>query len=134
MSTATHVVECFGFTDPNGRQAFCRIELVPMVDGLTAVIATERSGNPGMSITNAAEQAATAVCRRYGIDPHRLVWIEHYDADSYADQERKETFDLVTFRRIHAAGATILDGPTWRRIGESDWATLGLPNIGTIPA
>lgn len=45
------------------------------------VIATELSDNPGVSVTNFAEGLATLVCRRFSIDPEKLIWIEHYPAD-----------------------------------------------------
>jgi hypothetical protein len=57
------------------------LELIPLADGRTVVIATERPDNPGTSVTNAAEELASQVCQRFDIDPDKLVWIESYPAD-----------------------------------------------------
>jgi len=115
------------FTVSSRRAAFCEIEVPGLVDGRTAIIATELSENPGMSITNAAEEAATAVCRQLGIDPHRLVWIEHYDANSYRDRGTEESFDVVTFRKVTPMASVIFAAPAWKRMKAEDWATLDLP-------
>jgi hypothetical protein len=42
--------------------------------------------------------------------------IEHYDGASYRDDERPETFDLVTFAHIHPLGPQMFQGPTWQRL------------------
>src|SRR6185503_8773416 len=58
--------------------ARCRLRFFEAPTGDVVVVATELPDNPGMSITNAAEELAGTVCRDYGIDPERLVWVEHY--------------------------------------------------------
>jgi len=119
---------CLEFTDPNRRRAHCQVEGLGLADGRTAIIATEVGTNPGMSITNAAEEAATAACRQFVIDPHRLVWIEHYDANSYRDRGREESFDLVTFGKVTTTAIVIFAAPAWKRMKAEDWAKLGLPS------
>lgn len=59
------------------------------------VIATERDDNEGTSIINMAEQLATEVCKQFEINPHRLIWVEHYRADTGIDD--KENFSFVFF-------------------------------------
>lgn len=85
---------------PYGRPASrCEVEVHDNV-----VVATELDDNPGVSITNAAEVAASAACRRFGIDPHALVWIEHYQQGAAVQDKAAdvfftvdESYDLVRF-------------------------------------
>jgi len=67
----------------------CRLQIYGSL-----VIATELPDNPGMSITNAAEEIATQVCETYEIYPQFLTWIEHY---LHEDSRLEETYDLVRF-------------------------------------
>ena len=71
------------------------------------IIASSAYGH-GASITNEAEHLATLVCKRFSINPRRLLWIEHYPKDGAV----KETFDLVSFE---IAGETFTD-PEWERL------------------
>ena len=123
----------------------CALELLPRPDGRVVVIASELADNPGTSVTNAAELLATDVCRRFGIAPDRLVWIEHYEYGRDAGIPR--TFDLVTFHpprparqappasaalgttmeRGDAAIEKLFANPTWHRMQAQDWEALGLP-------
>lgn len=85
-------------------EAHCRLRIFwrTNVDAATAVvIVDELPDNPGMSVTNYAENLATEIARQYGIEPGRLVWIEYYPQreppiwnDPVLDAE---TFDLATF-------------------------------------
>lgn len=115
-------------------------------DVRVAVIATELSDNPGMSITNAAEYAASEVCRQLEIDPYQLVWIEHYPPDpcpvcsgtgknkrlkcpachGRGTRREKETHDLVTFAQITPHAEIFFDEPHWRPMKDADWRALGL--------
>ena len=60
-----------------GRLTVCRLEILQSQDGRTTVIATEREDNPGTSVTNIAEHLAAHVHDCFGIEPEKLVWIEH---------------------------------------------------------
>jgi hypothetical protein len=66
--------------------------------------------NPGMSVTNAAEDIASQVCLHYHLDPARTVFIEHYDdrfrglwhgqlreKEARLGRENGESFDWVFF-------------------------------------
>jgi len=131
------VVDRFDFRGLGGRPAWCRLELIPLVDGRTAVIVTEVSDNPGTSVTNAAEHLASFVCDRFRIDPDRLVWIEHY---GYGGR-RERTYDLVTSSRqpiqkiqwseavlrYHPSGwQGYFEEPEWRAMTDDDWQALGV--------
>ena len=62
------------------------------------VIITEREDNEGTSITNMAEQLATAICQQFGIAPARLIWIEHYPPTMDGRfQMHAESWNLVFF-------------------------------------
>jgi hypothetical protein len=65
---------------PRGSGGFCRIRVFSAPDRPTVVIASDLPGNPGKSVTYAAEGLARDVCQRLRIDPERLRWVEHYAA------------------------------------------------------
>lgn len=92
--------------DPFHREARCRIRFYQH-DGQQVVVATELSDNPGMSVTNAAEDIATQLVAQYGLDVDRLVWIEHY---WYPDEGH--SFDQVRFTWDNGKASQ----PRWRRL------------------
>ena len=65
----------------------------------------------GMSVTNAAEIIATEIVKRYGLDPERMLYIEHY-SEAQRPKPYGESYDLVTF--------------TWdgKRARDPDWRHL----------
>ena len=75
------------------------------------VIATEREDNEGTSITNMAEQLATAICKQFNISPRNLIWIEHYPAtiDSRGYERHAESWSLVFF---NLTGGGVFDANT----------------------
>jgi hypothetical protein len=134
----------FDYAGLHGRPARCGLEIHPLDDGRTAVIATELSDNPGVSVTNFAEELAMLVCKGWRIDPAKLVWIEHYPADpcpACAGTARRNdsvcracggcgtrreaaTYDLVTFTLDASTGE--LSDPKWRPMREEGWRELGI--------
>ncbi len=117
----------FGYADCHRRHGECGIEAIAASRGRRVVIATELRDNPGMSITNAAEFVATAVCRELQIHPARLVWIEHYGYPSPVTPERARTYDRVTFGRILLPSSELfLQQPAWQVMQPADWQELGL--------
>lgn len=133
------VIDPFNFRGLCGRESQCTLEVLPVSEGRTLVIATELPDNSGTSVTNAAEHLASFVCDSFGIAPGRLVWIEHYGASPGVRKD--ETYDLVTFeeskpQQIHWLPAVLRhqpDGwpghfaePTWRPMTAADWQALGL--------
>src|SRR5437660_656662 len=134
------LVERFEYRGFHGRRGFCSLEIFPLLDGRTAVIATELKDNPGTSITNVAEHLASYVCDQLLIDPDKLMWIVHYGYGSTTGGDR--TFDLVTFRRrtpervVWSRAVTDakpdgwpghFDDPQWRAMTDADWQALGVP-------
>jgi hypothetical protein len=79
----------------------CDIESCTRPDGKRVFIATELPSNPGTSITNMAQQLATAIRKQHGLLAEQFIWIEHYPtSQSRAAAKligREETYDLVRF-------------------------------------
>jgi len=140
MDTTTREIARFEFRGFQGRPAVCQLEIIQLQDGRTTVIATEREDNPGTSVTNVAEHLASHVCDCFGIEPEKLVWIEHYGYPAHGS-DRQRTYDLVTFSR--RAPETIVwsqsvlrykphgwpghfADPVWRPMKGSDWLALGV--------
>jgi len=130
----------FEFRGFQGKPAICQLEILQLRDGRRAVIATEREDNPGTSVTNVAEHLASHVCDHFGIEPDKLVWIEHYGYPVHG-VKRERTYDLVTFSRRNPErvlwSQAVLrykpDGwpgyfadPDWKPMDAADWSALGL--------
>jgi len=79
----------------------------------TVVILTELPDNPGMSVTNASEELATAITQRYRLAPARTVWIEHHWASEHREAD---TYDAITYT-WHGRTAS---HPRWRPIPVSE--------------
>jgi hypothetical protein len=68
----------------DGLGRLCRCDLHVYRDGDTAaVVASEREGNPGASITNTYEYLATGVWQKLGLPLDQVTWVEHYGTSSY---------------------------------------------------
>lgn len=108
----------------NSITAHCGLRLFTAPTGDSVVIATELPDNPGMRLTNAAEEVAGAVCQDFGLDPERLVWIEHYPerlaGDNYGHQSEPATFDAVTF----TWDGQQFSNPQWRPLAPAELAFL----------
>lgn len=118
-----HRHEFMGF---HGYRCWCALEMLPLRDGRTAVIATEVADNPGTSVTNAFELLATDVCARFTIDPRRLVWIEHYGYPVAACPTEARGFDMVRFTIAPTPDGTCFSNMQWRLMRDTDWRALGL--------
>ena len=116
----------YPFTGFHGCQCWCSLEVLPLSDGRTAVIATEVADNPGTSVTNAFELLATDVCARFTIDPRRLVWIEHYGYPAAACPTEARGFNMVRFTIAPAPDGTCFSHVYWRPVCDADWRKLGL--------
>jgi hypothetical protein len=118
--TVDEVVEVdSGQPSPRGRPTTrCRLRLYESPGRAPVAVVTELAGNPGLSVTTAAECIWRALARR--LDTTRFTLIEHYGPESYPYPWWKEpsTYDLVT------VGG---DGPTWKRLSDVEVTRL----IGT---
>lgn len=93
----------FSYSPPAGN---CKCNLALVKSGETYfAIATERDDNPGLSITNSAEELAIAVVKQFHIeDPaNNLVMIEHYGNGSFS-------FDIADeYSRVNLFWVQIID-------------------------
>ena len=64
-----------------------------------------------MSVTNAAEQIATEVVKQYGLDPQRMLFVEHYP-EAQRPMPYGESYDLVTFTWKEGRATK----PIWRHL------------------
>lgn len=99
---AEQVERRIGFTYPGLFERPVVTDLVIIRDGpLPVVIATERSDNPGASITNTIERLAAALSKETGWAPGDFVLVEHYPADRYGARkgELPRSLSRVTFER-----------------------------------
>lgn len=68
-----------------------------------------------LSIRSCAGHIATVVTHQFNIDPHRMMWVEHYPATEYGVENVHiipERFDLVEFT-WHEGRAV---NPRWRAL------------------
>ncbi len=92
------------------------LRLYGQPDNAVAIVSEVR-GNLGPSVTRAVSHIALALVRCFELDPHALVFIEHWPCDSFLGEGGKETFDLVTLR--------------WResRYGPAEWTSLNCEEV-----
>jgi hypothetical protein len=84
-------------------------DLVILNDGPgRVVIATERSDNPGASITNTIEKLAAALMSETGWVLGDFVLVEHYPAFRYGEHLGR-SLDLVSFERMWS-------GVSWKHL------------------
>lgn len=79
------------FKAENGYPSACNITIHRAIQ----LVIAEEIGE-GQSVTNACELIATEVLKRFGLDPGRMLFIEHYPAAQRPVYG--ESFDLVRFR------------------------------------
>ena len=101
----------YNYNGFRGCDSWCDIEVQRRNDGKYVFVATEVPDNPGTSVTDFAEQLATAMRRQRGLKPEDVIWIDH---DPEAKDRRKESFDLVRFAVLGDTFRT----PVWTRITE----------------
>lgn len=97
------------------------------------VIATEIDENPGTSITNASENVAHTVEKRFnwphvfsvhGKKDKRSVFIEHYNGDSRSRTERNGSFAIVEYHNVGVKGGWYYGRPEWTHIGRKEVESL----------
>src|SRR4051812_45083933 len=104
------------------QRATCQLQVLKG-ERHTLVIATERNDNPGMSITNGAEELATQVVTDFSLDPLRTRFIEHYTPYSY--EQKKNPHDTETYDEvIFTWQDKIASSPTWRRLQTQEIAAF----------
>lgn len=93
----------------------CLANIVEM-DGVTYTVFSELAGNPGMSITNAAEYVACEFFKAHPeLDPRRVEMLEHYGPFSYTGAGREDDLSRMAFRICEPLpfGLKKFEGITW---------------------
>lgn len=103
--------------------SWCWLEVWEAPGRPPVVIATNPArADSGTSVTNAAEPLATLVCRRFGLEPRALVWIECYER-APGDPHVRELSPLgrSDFDRVYfdvAPDGTLMN-PDWKPFGRA---------------
>lgn len=100
----------------------CRLMIFLNENASKAVVVMQETGD-GTSVTNAAEQIATAAVKRYELDPANTIFIEHYPEDQTGGEE---TFAKVSFSSSEKHSVPSRDGevfffaPVWTHLTKED--------------
>ena len=125
-----HLAATYIHPTPRGGRCLVQIYLPSKKRDAPVVICTEPKDNPGMSITNAAEQLAAEVIHGHRL-PVPVVWIEHYVDGARGTPQDPHTFDLVTFSDYQPRDA--LRAGEWRKeIGEPTWRALDRRSVEVL--
>lgn len=126
------------YIHPAPRGGRCRVRIFEPEDAdrdSYVVILTKLADNPGMSVTNAAEEIAAAVVLANALPSSagRTVWIEHYEDGSSArgTPEDRHTFDLLTFSADDPE--PVLRAGEWRvELGSPSWKALDRASVEAL--
>ncbi len=92
--------------------------------GRDVVVATELfEENPGTSVTNFCAELATRLTAERGLDPEKLVFIEHSPETGSRLEFYAESFHRVRFRRVGARFAE----PAWSELARAEVDALLAP-------
>ena len=127
----------YRFKGPTGGAAWCDVTVYRGADESVVVVCAECPDNPGVSITNYAEELAMQLWQRLH-RPAIFSWIEHYPAA--ARPTRGESWDLVSFRLQEGCFVEVQWGPIqWAALtvllagpgiaGQLDWHSIRLPAL-----
>lgn len=108
----------------------CNLEVHKLPSGRVLVICNDSLDDPRHGVGDVVERLAAIVCRRWSIDPYRLIWVER----SYSETE---PFAGPVFHRVQLVVARTLRGwsfvrPTRQIISVEDLAAMGLDML--LPA
>lgn len=118
-----HLAADYVHPTPHGGRCRVRIFLPEEERDAPVVVCTEPKDNPGMSITNAAEQLAAEVIAAHPMLETPFVWVEHYEDGARGTPQDRHTFDLVEF--AHYEPRETLRAGEWRKeIGEPTWKPI----------
>lgn len=123
MSQATEIHETIAQFPYKGYfecESFCKVEIAGS-NHHALVVMTELKNNPGTSITNRSEMIAEEIVNRYGLEPGRCIFVEHYDQNSYNGGRKSDVhWSIVTYDwQYKRAGR-----PEWKYITESQFNSL----------
>lgn len=123
------------YVHPTSHGGRCRVRIFLPDDprDTAVVICTEPRGNPGQSVTNAAERIAGEVISAYRL-PVPLVWIEHYEDSARETREDPASFDLITFAHYEPRQVLGVDvaKPGSKKIGPPSWKALDRATVEAL--
>ena len=111
-----YIDEIYNYAGRWGIPSHCGIKIVKK-PSQTIVIATELyETNPGTSVTDFTAQLANYICKNEGIDPAKMVFIEHTPDKKSKLEFYKETFDIVEFDLEEQK----FSNPKWNRVAKEE--------------
>ena len=102
--------------------SLCGLRLVRRPDRQVLVVTELFDQNPGTSVTNFCAELATRLTAERGLDPEKLVFIEHSPETGSKLESYAESFHRVSFRR---------DGARFVR---PDWSELTRAEVDALLA
>lgn len=115
------------------RAGRCRVRVFRAIEapGHVVVLVTDLGdGNPGPSVTNAAEEIATEVLRHYDLDAARTLFVEHYDGRTPGTPATHRRDGTEDFDRV---GFTVTADPDGRvRLLAPDWRPLRKASVEAL--
>ena len=75
----------------------CRLRIYKITFDKAVIIASQLHDNPGHSITDEALTLIHLVCYKFGLAPHKTMWIEHYTGGYLKEEDTYEELMLAQF-------------------------------------
>lgn len=116
----TFVDEIFRFAGAWDAPSECGLKIARHADRHVAVATELYDRNPGSSVASFAAELAAIVCRERGLDPRKLVFIEHCPDRGSKLDFYDETFDIVDL----AFDGERFSDPRWRRVSRAEVEAL----------
>lgn len=128
-----HLASAYIHPMPHGGR--CRVRIFEPSEACEwdsfVVILTELRDNPGMSVTNAAEEIAAAVVLANALPTRRTIFVEHYEDGARGAFSDPVTFDLLTFSAN--APEPVLRAGVWKvELGEPSWKALDRSTVESL--
>jgi hypothetical protein len=109
----------YEFITATGVKARCGLRILR--DGSqVVVILSELRDNRGRSVTNAAEEIATQVRRKFGLDPDQTRWIERYPERQRFRRNRDRSEPDVYDEILYVWDEYRATEPEWRRLAPDE--------------
>jgi hypothetical protein len=124
------------YETPTPHEGQCRVRVYEPVEAdresaSFVVVLTELPDNPGMSVTNSAEEIAAAVGTANALPTSRTVFIEHYLDGARGTPDDPATFDLITFS--HHDPEPVMRAGRWSvELGEPSWPALDRASVEAL--
>ena len=112
--------ELFPYKAGNGVDGICRIDRYRLANDLQLFVCQEIDENPGQNVPNSIETIAFQLCRRFKIDPAKLILVEHFGKGF-----REGPLWFRVYFRIQNRKQWFV-GPSWKQMELSDWKSLSL--------